>query len=280
MADIFVSYKSETEKQALAVAQRLEEAGIDCWIACRDIPVGTDYIDEIPMAIEGCPFFLLLLSEKIYISPWVKLELKQAISSGKHILPLMLEDFKLHPSFSFMLQNYQIYPLYEDGEETFRDVIERIYKLLPHLRPQTPDAPAEDGDAPYIFVSFSHKDRAQVMPIVQMLKDKGFRIWLDEGITPGTEWAEEIANRLRGCTCFLPFISANYQDSHACRAELSGSVSMKKAMVSVFLDDARLSPGLQMQLFSQQAESLNGFPSREAFVESLSKVPALRACKK
>jgi hypothetical protein len=146
MAHIFISYKSETEKQALDVVRRLEDAGIDCWIACRDIPVGSDYIDEIPTAIEECPFFILLLSRQIHISPWVKLELKQAISSGKQVLPLMLHDFKLHPSYTFMLQNYQIYPLYNDNGDTFRDVVSRILKVVPR-RTHAPSVPEKKPSA-------------------------------------------------------------------------------------------------------------------------------------
>ncbi len=46
--------------------------------------------------------------------------------------------------------------------------------------------PAYKGDEPYIFVSYSHEDDGFVYPEIRWLKDQGFNIWYDEGITPGT----------------------------------------------------------------------------------------------
>ena len=43
--------------------------------------------------------------------------------------------------------------------------------------------PAYTGDAPYIFVSYSHEDDEIVYPEIQWLKDQGFNIWDDEGIS-------------------------------------------------------------------------------------------------
>lgn len=289
MAHIFVSYKSETEKQALEIVRQLEDAGIDCWIACRDIPVGSDYIDEIPMAIDSSPFFILLLSSQMHISPWVKLELKQAISSGKQVLPLMLEDFKLHPNYAFMLQNYQVYPLFRSYENTFQDVISRIYKAIPSLGGKAPapkpvPAPKKPvvsytGNEPYIFVSYAHKDMETVMPIVRSLQERGFRIWLDTGIEIGSEWSEHIVDRILQCSCFLPFISKNYQNSHACRGELHFSEHEKKPIVPVYLEECPLSLGFQMQLSGYLTLLSYSFPDPDSFVAHLSGITALAPCK-
>jgi hypothetical protein len=45
--------------------------------------------------------------------------------------------------------------------------------------------PAYAGDAPYIFVSYSHDDAATVYPELSRLKDAGLNIWYDEGISDG-----------------------------------------------------------------------------------------------
>lgn len=293
MAHIFISYKSENEKQALAVVQQLEGVGIDCWIACRDIPVGTDYIDEIPAAIDDSPFFILLLSSKIHTSPWVKLELKQAISSGKHVLPLMIEDCQLHRSYSFMLQNYQIYPLFNDDGETFQEVISRIYKVLPELRPkpaataQKPKVPTaakpiqpDQTDGPYIFINYAYKDVEQVMPIIRLLQEKGFRVWFDDGIEIGSEWSQSIADKLSNCGCVLSFVSQNYQNSHNCRGELNFALIREKRILSVYLEDFQMSPGIMLQLGNQPALFRHRHESDEQFVDLLAKMPALSQCRK
>ena len=55
---------------------------------------------------------------------------------------------------------------------------------------------AYKGSEKYIFVSYAHKDSEQVFPIMKMLKSRGYRIWYDEGIVPGSEWTDHIAKRL------------------------------------------------------------------------------------
>ena len=45
-----------------------------------------------------------------------------------------------------------------------------------------------EGDEPYLFLSYSHKDSEKAGKIIRVLKKNGFRVWYDEGITPGAEW--------------------------------------------------------------------------------------------
>ena len=46
------------------------------------------------------------------------------------------------------------------------------------------------GDNPFVFVSYAHKDSDAVYRILRLLQGRGLRIWYDEGITPGSEWPE------------------------------------------------------------------------------------------
>lgn len=62
---------------------------------------------------------------------------------------------------------------------------------------------AYEGNEPYIFVSYAHKDSNHVLPIITSLQAQGFRVWYDAGIEAGTEWPEYIAGRLDGCAVFF-----------------------------------------------------------------------------
>ena len=57
---------------------------------------------------------------------------------------------------------------------------------------------AYEGTENYIFISYAHKDSDRVMPILEELRDEGYRIWYDDGIAPGSEWPENIAQHLDG----------------------------------------------------------------------------------
>ena len=56
---------------------------------------------------------------------------------------------------------------------------------------------AYDGDLPYIFVSYAHKDSYRVLPIISALQDNGFRVWFDQGIEAGSEWSTFIVTQLK-----------------------------------------------------------------------------------
>ena len=49
-----------------------------------------------------------------------------------------------------------------------------------------------EGSEPYIFISYCHQDKERVYPYLEMMANDGYRIWYDEGITPGEEWIENI----------------------------------------------------------------------------------------
>ncbi|MBR3638779.1 MAG: toll/interleukin-1 receptor domain-containing protein [Lachnospiraceae bacterium] len=43
-----------------------------------------------------------------------------------------------------------------------------------------------EGKENYIFVSYSHMDMDRVMPVVRQWMENGYRVWYDDGISPGT----------------------------------------------------------------------------------------------
>jgi hypothetical protein len=129
-----------------------------------------------------------------------------------------------------------------------------------------------EGDEPFIFVSYSHRDSALVFPIIQRLHENGLRVWYDRGIDPGSEWPEEIATHLLGCGLFLLFMSPDAAESHNVRREITMAIDRKKPLLTVYLKDTELQPGLQLQLNLIQYVSYNsgsGDESFEDFIERL-----------
>lgn len=137
--DVFISYKSEEFPQAERVRQRLEQAGISCWMAPASITGGSSYASEIPQAIRSCKVFVLLLSRRAQKSMWIPKELDRAINSGAVIMPLMLEDCPLEDEFSFYLANIQRYPAYQDPDAAMTRLLQDIRLRLG--RPEPAPAP-------------------------------------------------------------------------------------------------------------------------------------------
>lgn len=138
---------------------------------------------------------------------------------------------------------------------------------------------AYEGDKPYIFISYSHKDSKIVMSVIRYLQKHNFRVWYDGGIEAGSEWPEYIASHLKRCECVLSFISEHFVDSLNCRRELVFAQDERKPMMNVFIGDVELSDGMRMQLGLNQAIWKKNFMTDEEFAEAICRAQMIKACK-
>lgn len=130
MKEVFISYSTVDTTPAETVRNVLEKNGLSCWMAPRDIPGGSNYTKEIPIAIRNCKVFVLILSENAQNSHWVLKELDSAVNCGKVILPFMLEDCILNDEFNFLLTGAQRYAAYQKTAEAMETLIGRIRGIL------------------------------------------------------------------------------------------------------------------------------------------------------
>lgn len=88
---------------AEAVRAGLEEEGIRCWIAPRDIRPGTDWGAAIVDAITACRVMVLIYSRHANASRQIKREVERAVAKGKRIVPFRLEDAPLSRSLEYFI---------------------------------------------------------------------------------------------------------------------------------------------------------------------------------
>lgn len=133
---------------------------------------------------------------------------------------------------------------------------------------------------PYVFISYSHRDEDKVLPSIDAMKNCGISLWYDERIQAGSEWPEFVAEKLLSCSLFVLFVSNNYINSQNCKRELNYAISKKKTILSIFIEDVTLSPGIEMQLGSYQALYMKNFLSESDFINSLCKEHYFDICRK
>ena len=95
--DVVISYSSKDKLQADAICHRLEERGIRCWIAPRDVGLG-EYAASIVEAIEAARVMVLVFSAHANESHHVRREVERAVSKGATIVPVRLEDTEMSKS--------------------------------------------------------------------------------------------------------------------------------------------------------------------------------------
>lgn len=104
---IFISHASADASMAMEICRLLEQNGIRCFIAPRDIPSGKEYAEEIITGIEESAAMVLLMSEAANRSPHVLREVERAVSKNIPLLVYKLENVNLSKSLEYFLMAHQ-----------------------------------------------------------------------------------------------------------------------------------------------------------------------------
>jgi hypothetical protein len=122
---------------------------------------------------------------------------------------------------------------------------------------QTPDVPipfgACDPSGTFVFVSYAHQDKAVAYPELLRIRSLGIRVWYDEGVEPGSEWPEAIANALKKAAAFVVLITSAAVASRNVRNEISAALSWGKPFFAIHLAQTELPLGLELQMGHIQA---------------------------
>jgi len=128
--DVFISYSSNDKVAANAICHNLEQNGIRCWIAPRDIPPGEEYGDLIDEAIKQSFVVVVIFSEKSAISPWVKGELNIAFEEQKTIIPFRIDNTPLTGQSRVMLNQRHWIDAYPNYEKKISELTNAVIKSL------------------------------------------------------------------------------------------------------------------------------------------------------
>lgn len=125
---VFISHKEEDRVIAARICKILEQAGVTCWIAPRDIIPGKEWADSIVEALQGSRALVLLLSSACNKSPkQVCREIEIADRLGLPILTVRIEDVEPPPRLLYFLETVQWLNAFDDQLDT---AAERLVTLV------------------------------------------------------------------------------------------------------------------------------------------------------
>jgi len=151
--DVLVSYSSKDRPQVLQLVQRLRAAGVAAWIDHGGIDGAQRWGEEIVNAIEACKTVILMVSQSSVPSDNIAKEVALAWESGKHFLPLYLEDAKIPKSMQYQLAGIQHIRLFDgDLEAKFVSVLRSLMRLNVRISAySTALVSADSGDKEHAF---------------------------------------------------------------------------------------------------------------------------------
>lgn len=108
---VFISYAKDDKHWAEQVCTQLEDAGIGCWIAPRDIAPGVTWPAAITEAIRQCRAMIIIFSTHANQSPHMAREVEVADSRHVPIIPVRVEEIEPAGDMEYFLGNRQWFDL-------------------------------------------------------------------------------------------------------------------------------------------------------------------------
>lgn len=88
---------------------------------------------------------------------------------------------------------------------------------------------------PYVFISYSHKDKEYAHKLADAFHERGIKAWIDGRINYGSEWPKVIQEQLDGCDAFVVIVSDNAFGSKWVQNEVARAGRKKKPFFPLLL---------------------------------------------
>lgn len=128
--DVFISYSSRDQKIAEGVCAYLEQHGIRCFVAYRDIPRGVVWAGAIVDALEHSQMMLVLFSKHFNDSQQVDREIELAAEQGMPILTFRLSEDDFTGAKKYYLKNLNWIDAFPNPEHYFGSLKDNVCRLL------------------------------------------------------------------------------------------------------------------------------------------------------
>nr|MCR5828892.1 TIR domain-containing protein [Lachnospiraceae bacterium] len=131
---------------------------------------------------------------------------------------------------------------------------------------------AYGGSENYIFVSYAHKDKDDVIPLIEALQGASYRVWYDEGIEPGSDWAGVIGTNIEKASIVLFCASKKSVRRDNVKREIAYANEKGIQVITVTLGNVAFPADLERMLLVNQTVSLRSFETYGDFINAISGV--------
>lgn len=173
--DVFISYSNNDKPAADAVCAKIEQRGVRCWMAPRDVLPGEDWPAAIASAIDGSKVMVLVYTKSFNESKHTLREVERAVGHGLHIIPLRIEAEPLSRSLEYLISMPHwldaMSPPVEAHLGRLAEVVEQVIRIDPPSR-----ASREGVAAPGAPARRTRKNRMLVAAAVLLMAVAG-AVW-------------------------------------------------------------------------------------------------------
>ena len=127
--DVFISYGGKNLDTAKEICEHLEEHGLKCWIAPRNITPGRQYPEDIMLGIIASKIVVLIFSEYSHQSKYVRSELENAFKYNKPILTYNIDGSLPEGKMKHLIESRQWIMAEEPKKKDYDKILENAKRL-------------------------------------------------------------------------------------------------------------------------------------------------------
>jgi len=141
---VFVSHSHDDAPAADLIVKALEERGVVCWLAPRDVAAGGSYAESILNAIESASCFVLIYSQSSNVSSHVMREVERALKFGVNIVPVRFDDSTPSKSLDYLLATVHWLAIAPDARD--RSIVKAAEQILAAVSKSQSTRPAGEAE--------------------------------------------------------------------------------------------------------------------------------------
>jgi hypothetical protein len=214
---VYISSSSRDREAAMKLCSTIEQSGIRCWIAPRDISPGVNFGEAISRAIEESRAFILVVSSSANESAQIRREVEHAVSQQKHVIPVRIEDVQVSKGLEYFVSSIALIDAFagpiEQAGQTIVKVLRRV--LSPNEQTAVVEATTERPRSKgYVFLSYVEEDVDFVGKLRTVLKGKGYGYWdyLEGERDYQQALYREVEERIDNAAAFITIVSDRWRD--------------------------------------------------------------------
>jgi LPXTG-motif cell wall-anchored protein len=127
---VFISHSSKDQEAAEKISTALENRGLQCWFANRDVNLGENFQESIHRAIRSAKVMVLVFTKNANNSAEIN---KEVALAGKYelvVIPVRVEDVQATGALGYELATRQWIDLFRDWERAIERLSSRIAAIV------------------------------------------------------------------------------------------------------------------------------------------------------
>lgn len=128
--DVFITFHNHDIEIAEAVCCALEQSGIKCWMAPRDIPPSANFSNEIFRANEFSKVVVVIFSERASISQWVRTELHIGFDEDKPLFVFRIDQTPFSGIYRVLFHKATIIDTSSDYKAKIKNLVASVFLVV------------------------------------------------------------------------------------------------------------------------------------------------------